>query len=187
MTPFRQRKHDRLITPGASANEIAADFAAAPFDKAMRDAERVWGIERLPELVAPATAAKFGKAMAVLNEALASGNSDAAAAAAANCVKGITVMEAEARAAGHQQINPDFWEYDLDGFRFLVIRDMAEWPAAAEQRPGMTIYSLREVANALQHYGGMVAAVKDAFPGAQVAAVRKPTPLEAELEDQLPF
>lgn len=36
MKPFRQNKHDRLLTPGASAKEIAADFAAAPFDKAMR-------------------------------------------------------------------------------------------------------------------------------------------------------
>lgn len=187
MTPLRQRKHDRLITPGASSAEIAADFAAAPFDKAMRDAERTWGIERLPELVPPEMAAKFGRAVAILNEALSAGDADKAAAAAANCVKGIAAMDAAARAAGHQPISPDFWEYDLDGFRFIVIRETAEWPAVAAQRPGVSIYSLREVANALKHYGGMVAAVKDAFPGAEVAAIRKPTPLEEELEDEIPW
>lgn len=187
MKPFRQKKHDRLITPGASSAEIAADFAAAPFDKAMRDAERTWGIDRLPELVSPDLAAKFGRAMAILNEALDSGDADKAAAAAQNCVKGIAAMDAAARAAGHQPLNPDFWEYDLDGFRFVVIREAAEWPAVAAQRPGWSIYSLREVANALQHYGASVAAVKAAFPGAEVTAIRKPTALEESLEDQIPY
>jgi hypothetical protein len=189
MTPFRQRKHDRLITPGASANEIAADFAAAPFDKAMRDAERTWGIERLPELVAPATAAKFGKAMAVLNDALTNGSADAAAAAALNCVKGIAVMEAEARAAGHQPISPDAWECEYEGHRFLLIRDSAEWPAVAAQRPGMAIYSLREVAVALHAHKNALGAVKAAFPGAELSAIRKPapSPLSEELEDEIPW
>ena len=187
MKPFRQNKHDRLITPGASSAEIAADFAAAPFDKAMRDAERVWGIDRLPELVAPEMAAKFGRAVALLNEALDSGDADKAAAAAANCVKGIAAMDAAARAAGHQPINPDFWEYDLDGFRFVVIRETAEWPAVAAQRPGWSIYSLREVANALKAYGQHVVAVKDAFPGAEVVAVRTRTENEDLLEDEIPW
>lgn len=187
MKPFRQKKNDRLITPGASSAEIAADFAAAPFDKAMRDAERTWGIDRLPELVAPEMAAKFGRAVALLNEALDSGDADKAAAAAANCVKGIAAMDAAARAAGHQPISPDFWEYDLDGFRFVVIRETAEWPAVAAQRPGWSIYSLREVANALKAYGQTVVAVKDAFPGAEVVAVRKPTKTEEELDDLIPF
>ena len=187
MTPFRQRKHDRLITPGASANEIAADFAAAPFDKAMRDAERTWGIERLPELVAPATAAKFGKAMALLNDALNEGDADKAAAAAANCVRGIAAMDAEARAVGHQPISPDAWECEYDGHRFVVIRDTAEWPAVAAQRPGLSIYSLREVAVALHAHKSALATVKQAFPGAELAAIRKPTPLEEDLEDEIPW
>lgn len=187
MKPFRHKKHDRLITPGASSAEIAADFAAAPFDKAMRDAERTWGIDRLPELVAPEMAAKFGRAVALLNEALDSADADKAAAAAANCVKGIAAMDAAARAAGHQPANPAFWEYDLDGFRFVLIQDAAEWPAAAAQRPGWTIYTLREVANALKAYGASVAAVKAAFPGAQVTAVRPRTDLEEELDDIIPF
>jgi hypothetical protein len=49
------------------------------------------------------------------------------------------------------------------------------------------VFTLREVANALDAYGQSVAAIKDQWPGAQVSAVRKPTPLEAELEDSIPF
>ena len=187
MKPFHQRKHDRLITPGASSAEIAADFAAAPFDRAMRDAERTWGIDRLPELVSPELAVKFGKAMAVLNEALDKGDPDVAAAAAANCVKGLAAMDAAARAAGHQPLKAEFWEYEQDGFRFALIRDAAEWPAVAAERPGLTIYTLREVANALAASRDAVAAVKAAFPGAEISAIRERSPLSEELEDEIPW
>lgn len=187
MKPYRQKKHDRLITPGASANEIAADFAAAPFDHAMREAEKTWGIDRLPELVSPDLAAKFGKAMAVLNDALDRGDPEAAAAAAANGVKGIQALDAAARAAGHQPLKADFMEFDLDGFHFVVVRDAAEWPAAAAERPTAAIFTLREVGNALKHYGASVAAVKAAFPGAEVTAIRQPSKLAEELEDNIPW
>lgn len=187
MKPVRQRKHDRLITPGASASEIAADFAAAPFDRAMRDAERTWGIDRLPELVTPDLAMKFGKAMAVMNAAIDSGDPEQAAAAAANCVKGIAAMDAAARAAGHQPLKAEFWEYEQDGFRFALIRDAAEWPSVAAERPGLTIYTLREVANALAASRDAVAAVKAAFPGAEISAIRQPSKLSEELEDEIPW
>lgn len=187
MKPKFQRKHDRLITPGASSGEIAADFAAAPFDRAMREAEKTWGIDRLPSLVSPELAAKFGKAMAVLNDALDKGDPDTAAAAAQNCVKGIAAMDAAARAAGHQPLKADFWEYEQDGFHFALIRDVAEWPAVAAERPGATIYTLREVANALAASRDAVAAVKAAFPGAQISAIRQPSQLAAELEDEIPW
>jgi hypothetical protein len=70
---------------------------------------------------------------------------------------------------------------------FVVIRDSAEWPAVAAQRPGVAIYSLREVAVALHAHKNALGAVKAAFPGAELAAIRKPTPLEESLEDEIPY
>ncbi len=188
MTPVRQRKHDRLVTPGASAAEIAADFATAPFDRACREADRTWGIDRLPELVSPATAARFGKAMGVMLEAVDKGDADAAAAAALNCVKGLSVMDAEARAAGHQPITAEAWQYEYEGNRFVVIRDSAAWQAAEAAYPGQPVYTLQEVAVALAASRNAVVAVRDAFPGARLTAIRSaPLMLEEELEDAIPY
>lgn len=187
--PLRQNKHDRLLTPGASSAEIACDHAVAPFDRACRDAERTWGIDRLPELVPPDMAARFGKAMGVLNAALNSDDPDATAAAAANCIRGLAAMDAAARAAGHQPITPEAWEFEIDGKTCALLVDDRAWPAYAAQRPGVRVYTLREVSLALAAYGQTVAAVKDAMPGAAVTAIRKPepSPLEAELEDEIPW
>jgi len=190
MTPIRQNKHDRLLTPGASSSEIACDHAVAPFDRVCRDMERKWGIDRLPELVAPETAARFGKAMGVLNDAINRADADATAAAAANCIRGLQAMDAAATAAGHKPISPGVWEVEYEGRTFGIIRDTAEWPAAAAQRPGLTLYTLREVAVALAASADAVAVVKAAMPGAQVTAIRKPAPLSPlaeELEDEIPW
>lgn len=185
--PRRQNKSDRLISPGATNEEIRCDFALAPFDRAALDAERTWGIDRLPGLVSPQTAERYGRAVAHLNERIAASDPDGTASAAANCVRGLAAMEAEARAAGHQPLKPTVWQIVVGGRTCCLIRDVAEWPAVAAEHPGAAIYTLQEVSVALEHFGQIVVAAKDAFPGAQVTAVRAPTTLEVELEDQIPF
>ena len=186
MKPLRQNKHDRLMTPGASSAEIACDHAVAPFDRVCRDYERKYGIDRLPELVPPEMAARYGKAMGVLNAAINAEDPDATAAAAANCIRGLHALDAAATAAGHQPISPAVWEYTHEGYTFGIIRDVEEWPAAAAIRPGLTLYTLREVAVALAASRNAVVAVKAAFPGAQLAAIRQPTFLEESLDDFIP-
>lgn len=185
--PQRHNKHDRLMHSGATAAEVACDFALGPFDIAARAMERKWGINRLEGLVSPAMAAKYGAALAHMNACIGSDNPTDTASAAANCIKGLSAMDAEATAAGHQPITPEAWEFELDGKTCALLRDDAAWPAYVAQRPGVRVYTIREVVNALAAYGQTVAAVKDAFSGAQVTVVRKPTPLEIELNDEVPF
>ncbi len=188
MTPARQRKHDRITWGGASANEIAADFAAAPFDRVARDYERKWGIDRLPELAPPEMAAKFGKAVAHLNACLERGDVEAAKAAAENAVTGLHKMDAAATAAGHAPLVPEAWEVEIDGTTYAILRDMASWPAYEAQRPGVKFFSMREAILALLSVESpAVAEARRQFPGAEIAAIRKPTPLEAELDDTIPF
>ncbi len=93
-------------------------------------------------------------------------------------------MDAEAVALGRQVSDPDIWEYELDGTVFGIIEDNREWPAAYAKRPGIAIFSMREVAVALQaHKNGLVSAVKLAFPGAEIKAIRrKPEDLEDEID-----
>jgi hypothetical protein len=183
----RRNRPDRLMTPGATDAEIVCDHAAAPFDRKMLDMERLWGIDRLPSLVPPALAMKFGERMAEFNAAINAGEKEAVAVLAGKLCIGLGAMDTAARQAGHQPIPAEAWEYEHDGRRFVVIRDGADWPPVAAAHPGVTIYTLREVAIALAHYGQGVVAVKDAFPGAEVSAVRKRTQLEESLDDELPF
>ena len=125
--------------------------------------------------------------MANLNAAIDAGDPALVVARVNACLRGLVALDAEARAAGHQPIKAEAWEFDMDGKTCAVLRDDAAWPAYAAERPGVRIYTLREVSHALAAYGGMVAAVKDSFPGARVAAVRERTQLEKELDDDLPF
>lgn len=186
--PHRQRKSDRLICPGSSAHEIECDYAIAPFDRAALDMERRWGVDRLPELVTPALAARFGAAMAFLNDRLNANDAEGVAAAAANCVKGLAAMDAEAISLGHRPIPADVWLYEMEGHRFGIVKDSHDWPTLQADHPGLTIYTLREVANALAVYRNeVVQAAKAAFPGAEAVAIRKRTATEEFLEDEIPW
>lgn len=181
------RRRDPLVHPGATSDEMAIGNALAPFDRAVRETERTWGIDRLPELVSPESAAKWGSAVGKLNAAIEAGDLADVTARVGVCLRGLAALDAEARAAGHQPIKAEAWEITVDGVTCAILKDDAAWPKYAETRPGVRVYSLREVSHALAAYGGMVAAVKDNFPGARVTAVRERTQLEKELDDDLPF
>lgn len=185
--PQRHRKEDRLIHSGAKPEEIQCDLATGPFDRLCREMDRKWGKDRLPELVAPETAARWGVAMANLNAAIEANDPELVVIRVNACLRGFKALDAEATAAGHQQINTNAVEFELDGKLCAFLPDDAAWPAYMAARPGVRVYTLQEVVNALAAYGQTVAAIKDTFPGATVSAVRKPTPLEIELEDEIPW
>jgi hypothetical protein len=183
--PHRHNKGDRLMHSGAKPEEVACDFALGPFDTAARNMERKWGVNRLEGLVSPDTAARYGSALGKLNAAMDANDPAEVAARAAVCIRGMAAMDAEATAAGHQPIPPEAWEVEVDGKLCAILADGNQWPVYAALRPGVRTYTLREVANALAAYGQTVAAVKDAFPGAEVKAVR--SPLAQALDDDIPF
>jgi hypothetical protein len=185
--PSYNRKSDRLIYPGASADEIRCDTALAPVDRIATAMDQKWGIDRLVGLVSTETAARYGSALAKLNAAIATSNAEEVATRAAVLVRGYEAMDREAAAAGHTPAPPEAWEIEVGGAMCVVIRDGRDWPMCQAAHPGKRIYTLREVAVALEHLGGMVAAVKDAFPGATVTATRPKTELEESLNDTIPW
>jgi hypothetical protein len=183
--PTRQKKDDRILHKGATANEIKADLALAPFDAAVREMDRKWGIDRLPELVSVESAAKWGKAMAGLNGAIDAHDPDKTKFWVEVCLRGLASMDAEAVTLGRPVSDPMIWEHEYEGKVYGIIADGREWPAAYAKRPGIAIHTMREVAVALhEHRNGLVNAVKLAFPGAEVKQVRRP---KADLEDDLSF
>lgn len=183
--PNRHNKGDRLMHSGIKPEEVACDFALGPFDTAARNMERKWGVNRLEGLVSPETAARYGSAVGKLNAAMEANDAAEVAARASVCIRGMAAMDAEASAAGHQPIPPQVQEIDVGGTLCAVLWDGNQWPVYAALRPGVRTYTPLEVANALAAYGASVAAVKDAFPGAEVKAVR--SPLAQALNDDIPF
>ena len=183
--PTRQKKDDRILHKGATANEIRADLSLAPFDKAVREMDKRWGVDRLPELVSVESAAKWGKAVAGLNGAIDAQDPDKVKFWVEVCLRGLTAMDAEAVALGRPLSDPMIWEHEFEGTVYGIIEDGREWPAAYAKRPGIAIHSMREVAVALHaHRNGLVDAIKLSFPGAEVKAVRRP---QADLEDDFDF
>ena len=171
--PRRQNKSDRLITPDASADEIRCDHAVAPFDRLARTMDDRWGIDRLPELVSPETAERYGSAIAKLNAALSAGDAEETVKRAQVCMRGLKAMNDEAEAAGHKPNSGDWWECEVDGFTFAIVRDIGDWPHVKRDRPNLTIYSLREIGLIVKAAAQtpFVAATKEAFPGAEIARI----------------
>ena len=183
--PTRQKKDDRILHKAATANEIRADLSLAPFDKAVREMDKKWGVDRLPELVSVESAEKWGKAMAGLNGAIDAQDPDKVKFWVEVCLRGLAAMDAEAAALGRPVSDPMIWEHEYEGTVYGIIEDGREWPAAYAKRPGIAIHTMREVAVALHaHRNGLVDAIKLSFPGAEVKAVRRP---KADLEDDFDF
>ena len=182
--PRRQRKGDRLLAPGATTAEVAVDHAVAPFDRAARQADQTWGVDRLPELVSPDTASKYGFSVGKLNDAIRSEDAELTAQWSAVCIRGMAAMDAEARAAGHTPMPSGFWMYEQDGNQIVIAREMRDWPLIEKMHPGVPIFSMREVFNALEAYGQTVVAVKEHFPGAEVKSIK---PIDKEPQDAIPF
>lgn len=187
-TPRRKRKGDRLINPDARNAQIACDHALAPFDREARAMEIKWGIDRLPTLVTPEMAARYGSAVAHLNDCINNEDPEQCAQAANNCIRGLHAMDAAATQAGHQPASGEFWEYRLEDrhteppFHFAIMKDGDEWQTAKAKRPELRFFTMREVALALRAYTATLPTekVKALFPNMQIADIRP------KVENELP-
>lgn len=188
--PRRQKAADRLTSIGFSKDQIMCDYALAPFDRLSIQMDERWGIDRLPEIVSPATAKRFGEAMALLNEAINAADPALTQARAENCMRGLNAMNAEAEAAGQQKSRPDMLEFELDGFHFAVLPDIAYWPEVRKHRPDLTLFSMREVAIALiatKANNPVIMAAKQAFEKAEIKDFDAKLVRATKLDDEIPF
>lgn len=188
--PKRKRKADRLTYGVANEKEIKADYAVAPFDKAARDMDRKWGVDRLPEIVSTEMAAKYGAALAKLCAAIDEGEPEMIAARAAVCIRGMAAMDAEAVSLGRATAEIDnVWIMEFNGIEVGLMKDAREWPAIMEHHPNLELITENEVITALAFYresklGQMEAAARKAFEGAEVVGFNVKA---KEIEDEIPF
>lgn len=185
--PRRQRSADRVLHRDVTAVQIKCDFALAPFDRMSNAMDHKWGIDRLVELVPADVAAKYGSAMAKLNQAIDNQDPDEVAVRASVCIRGMQAMDQIATQAHGEPPTAQVWVVEADGYAFGLMRDPRAWQRAQEAYPKLELITEREMVLALTMYRRslakeMIDAAKAAFPGAEVTAVRN-----KELEDDIPW
>lgn len=180
---------DRMTKSGVSPEEIQCDYAIAPFDRMAHDMDKKWGVDVLPEIVSPETAAKYGSAMAKLNAAIDAADPAMVAARAAVCIKGMQVMDAEATAAGKQPASDDVWVLSFQGKSVGLLKDGRAWQKVKDKHPNIEVITENDVILALEFYaqskfGEMQAIIKGNFPQAEVVRFKVKN---ESLEDDIPF
>lgn len=163
------------------------DHAIAPFDRRIREMDKKWGCDKLPELVSPATASKWGSTMEKLNAAIINNDPAEVVARVEVALRGIDVMDREATESGAQSADDTFWIIEADGHEFGLLRDDRAWPAVREKFPNLDIVTEREMVLALVEYKQSVVkvaldAAKKHFQGAEVTKIKT-----KEYEDDIPF
>lgn len=184
--PARQSKFVNESLPP----DLRCDYAAKPFDEAMRAAERKWGIGRLPALVSTETAAKWGSAMGKLNAAIEAKDPDEVAARAAVCVRGLASLDAEATSAGKQTLPSGALAGEVEGLRFVILPDHRCWPQYQDEFPDHVMLTLQQVGIAVKDQLENNPVLKEAkkhFPNAEIKQIRPQTETERFLDDEIPF
>ena len=187
--PRRVKKADRILHREASEREIRCDYATGPFDRLSREMDHKWGVDRLPDLVSVETAEKFGAAMHKLNAALTSQDPEQVKLRVGVCMRGLQAMDAEAEAAGMPKASPDYFEAEIDGFKFAIMREGRNWQVHQEARPDLRFFSMREVGVALKALridNPIFAEVKKHFPQAQIDSIAARA-ADKQPEDPIPF
>ena len=190
-TKTKRKRPDQITNPKDYADPIADGIhhAIMPVDKIASDMELRWGCDRLPGLVSPATAVKFGSAKAKLDDAILSNDPEAVAKRATVMVKGWKALDKEAR-NNHAPFVPSIWHHTTDkGFKFAIAQGNADAIKYIRTEPsmeGVAVYSLDEIGRLLETDSmALVNAIKDVFQDCEVVEVRKPK--DDGLDDELPF
>lgn len=141
----------------------------AGVDHAAREAEKKWGVGRLPLLVSDDTRAKFIRQQRRWRQALEAAWSartpimskpvlDAATAACGGMRRAWAALDAEADELGCSPIAADVWEVSLrDGTVVALVRDTAQAHHVSREERYVSVWTVAEVANVIDALGLMKA------------------------------
>ena len=157
--------------------------ALAPLDKLARRMEEKWGCGRLPALVDPELAARFGRAQDKLNEAIRLNDATDIARRVGVVMRGWEALDQSAMDVGADRLPARTIGVEHGGRAWVVVLDPVDYDKArAEHVHGGRVVALAELLEAYKIVSGRIAGVLEAFPGAQIRA-----PSGARLDDPLPF
>lgn len=179
------------------SSEDAATLAAhiMGVDEVARRYETEWGVGRLPMLVDDEMRAKFMRQGARFRDAfeaayaskvLTRDQLDAAAKAAGGMQRAWVALDAAAKAAGHKPVDPDIWEAVLeDGSIACIVRTNADASKVLRDGRALNVWTLDEVARAIDALPDIVRAAKETWPGTKV--VERSQRAKGVLDDPLPY
>jgi len=157
--------------------------ALAPLDRLAREMELKWGCGRLPALVDPDLAARFGRAQDKLNEAIRLNDPMEIARRVGVVMRGWEALDAAAMEIGADKLPARTIGVEHGGRAWVVVLDPVDYDKArADHIGGGRVVALAELIEAYKIVSGRIAGVLEAFPGAQIRA-----PSGARLDDPLPF
>lgn len=164
-------------------------------DKAATEAEAYWGIGRLPMLVDTDMRAKFMRQGARFREALEAAYEtnmlsrdqlEAVQKTAGGMERAWLALDKAAREAGHKPADPEIWEAVLeDGSIACIVRTNAEASKVIQDGRALNVWTIDEVAKAIDMMPDAVRAMKETFPGAKVVEKRERS--RGVLDDPLPY
>lgn len=186
------RRQPDEITNSKDYGDPIADgihHAIKPLDKIASEMEIIWGCDRLPKLVSPELAAKFGAAKAKLDDAIESNDPQAVAKRATVMIKGYKALNKEAE-KNHKPFKPSIWHHTTDkDFKFAVAQGNADAIKAIKTDPRMenvAVYSLDEIGKLLESDKmAVVDAVKKSFKGSVIESVKQNK--NKNLDQEIPF
>lgn len=180
------RRPDRLTNHRDIANETKEGiyYALKPLDELVHQMERRWGVDRLPGLVDPEMAARFGAAKAKLDAAIDENEPALVVKRVKVMMKGWLALSDAAEKAGAEEIEADVWEGLSDkGVKYAFCRSGAEAHKAAREKEGYRVLSVDEVVRLLEAQYDKVTKIKDVFPDSIIEGVKNgPVP-----DDEIPF
>lgn len=180
------QKPDGLLNAEATALDSKIHYACAPFDRAERQANDIWGIDRLPELVGPVMAGKYGHCVGKLNEAIQAKDTLAVEQWAGVCIRGLAAMDKQARADNHTPAGDLFWEVKVptpqgQPPRYVgIIKHPSDLAPAKAARPDLTFYNRHELGLAMEQWltTPLVQVTKEKFPHATITRIKPRTPVD---------
>ena len=165
--------------------------ATKPVDALLRETDQRWGIDTLPTLVTPELAAKYGKARALLTDAVRQQSVTLTVKHSDTVIRGVRALEQAARDAGHTPQPPEIiHRRDDNGNAWKIVTDPKQYDraiaATGDPIKTVTIEELLCSYAAMRaRSGDLVDKVKSAYPGATVI-VAKITAPDAH-NDDIPF
>lgn len=166
-------------------------------DEVARTTEAEWGVGRLPLLVDIELRAKFLKQAARFDAAfeeawgsamLTRAQLDAYVSAAGGMQRAWAALAKAAREAGHKPVEPEVWEAVLeDGSIACIVRTNSEAGKVIADGRALNVWTLEEVARAIDLLPDVVCQTKIAFPGAQVMPAKDRARGKTFLNDSIPF
>lgn len=154
---------------------MAVSEALKPLDRVAVEMEAKWGVGRLPRLVAPDIAARFGSAKDKLNAAIRSNDSEEVAKRAAILIRGWQALDQAATQAGAEALTLRAIGIKHEGIGYEIVYDRGDVHKVARlsDTPDrvLTVHELLTAWLVVKNRIHGIEAAKRAFPGAEVTRV----------------